>query len=64
MLASVDVDFIIKNFTYHADAYGCYNSYNVFKLKILENPKSDTNCTWKSLSSYRYVGGYNLSLFV
>ncbi|KAF7280139.1 hypothetical protein GWI33_006394 [Rhynchophorus ferrugineus] len=51
-LAAVSIDWLITNFTYNENVYGCYLN-DIFKLKILQNAKQDRNCTWKSLSIYR-----------
>ncbi|XP_066250546.1 adenosine deaminase 2-like [Euwallacea similis] len=53
MLAAVNVDYIIKNFTYMDHVYGCRNEMGVFKLRVMESPKEDANCSWKSLKTYR-----------
>ncbi|CAG9770997.1 unnamed protein product [Ceutorhynchus assimilis] len=53
LLAAVNVDYIIQNFTYMENLYGCTNFFNIFKLKFLENSKQDLNCSWKSLKTYR-----------
>jgi len=53
MLAGANVDYVINNFTYNDNVYGCYNSLNIFKLRVLKDPKDDANCTWKSLKDYR-----------
>ncbi|XP_066156899.1 adenosine deaminase 2-like isoform X2 [Euwallacea fornicatus] len=53
MLAAVNVDYVIRNFTYIDNVYGCRNEMGVFKLRVMENPKEEGNCSWKSLKTYR-----------
>ncbi|XP_050295454.1 adenosine deaminase 2-like [Anthonomus grandis grandis] len=53
MLAGVNADYIIENFSYMENVYGCYNEMQVFKLRVLKDAKQDGNCSWKSLKTYR-----------
>lgn len=52
MLAGVSVDFIMEKITYRDHLYGCYIK-DIFKLRFLESPGSDLNCSWRSLDKYR-----------
>ncbi|XP_030762902.1 adenosine deaminase 2-like [Sitophilus oryzae] len=51
-LAGVNIDWIISNITYNDNIYACYLN-NIFKLRVLQDPKQDANCSWKSLKTYR-----------
>ncbi|ERL91722.1 hypothetical protein D910_09049 [Dendroctonus ponderosae] len=53
LLAAVSADYIIKNFTYEDNVYGCFNEQKIFKLRVLQDASQDRNCSWKSLKAYR-----------
>nr|XP_023028041.1 adenosine deaminase 2-like [Leptinotarsa decemlineata] len=52
LLAGVSVDFIMDNFTYRENVYGC-DLNGTFKLIVLRTADQDKRCQWKALAEYR-----------
>ncbi|EFA00339.1 adenosine deaminase 2-A [Tribolium castaneum] len=52
LLAAASVDYLIGNITYRENLYGGFVN-NVFKLKFLQSPESDTRCNWTLVKELR-----------
>ncbi|KAL5007348.1 hypothetical protein ScPMuIL_016154 [Solemya velum] len=57
-----DLTWLVKNVTYMPKCYMCFDNNNILKFKFSSTTPPTTDCTWRTVSSYREASG-NVTAF-